>query len=403
MPTDLPQSGDNPDNRSASPSGSNPSNGVPSPRQPGHDGASFRIAVVAGIPIRIHITFLLLLAWFSLEGAQPSRGKEGAGVLFILLIFVCVLLHELSHSLVARQYGVRTVSITLYPIGGIAVLDRPASPRKELWIALAGPAMNILIAGGLFAGLAATRTRVGAFHLGQSGSGLVVDLAWANLLLGAFNMIPAFPMDGGRVLRSLISRVTTEERATQIASRVGQLLAISFGIYALTVGDFMLFLVAAFVYLGAGQEAQVHRMRTLVLGHRVREAMQTEFHTLQVGSTLKEAAQALLAGSQRDFPIVYGGEVLGLLSRDDLMRGIAADNDSGSSYVAGAMNREFPRTVPDADLDSVIAGLGKAGTVLVFDSDAANEPKLVGMLTQENAIEFLMLEQLANRRRRQNG
>lgn len=365
-------------------------------RQPVHDGGSFAIAVIGGIPIRIHITFLLLLAWIGLAGAESGKGRSVAGLLFILLLFVCVVLHELSHAVVARRFGVRTLSITLYPIGGVALLEKSPRPRQEFWISLAGPVMNLLIAGLLAIGLAVTHSKAGAFQVGQTRTSLIGDLMWANLILGAFNMIPAFPMDGGRVLRSVIAQFTDEVRATEIAAAIGQFLALAFGLFALIQGQFMLLLVAAFVYFGAGQEAGAFRTRALMVGHKVREAMMTEVRTLTVGATLKEAAQVLLAGSQHDFPVMNGDDVVGLLSREDLMRGIASQEDD--TFVTGIMNRDFPRSTPDADLETELTNLGRAGTVLVMHADTTGAQVLVGMLTQENAIEFLTLAQIASRR-----
>jgi stage IV sporulation protein FB len=360
------------------------------------DGGSFVIAVVGGIPIRIHITFLLLLAWIAFAGTESGKGKSGAGLVFTLLLFGCVLLHELSHAMVATRYGIRTLSITLYPIGGVALLEKSPRPRQEFWIALAGPLMNFVLAGASALALLAVHTRPGSFQLGQTHAGLLSDMMWANLILGGFNMVPAFPMDGGRVLRSVIAQFTDEVRATEIAASVGQILALIFGVFALVQGQFLLLLVAAFVYFGAGQEAGAFRTRALVLGHKVSEAMMTEVRTLPIGITLKDAAQTLLAGSQHDFPVMNGDEVAGLLSREELMRGIASQDDS--AYVASIMNRDFPRTTSEADLDTVLASMASTGTVLVINTTAAGREVLVGMLTQENAIEFLMLAQLASRR-----
>lgn len=406
MPTELPQKDEDqiPEGRARSqyPQGtsgepaSQPS--VNGPRQeppPGYDGASFRLITVAGIPIRIHLTFLLLLVWLAFLSMPNGHGQVWTSLGFVLAIFGCVLLHELSHAMVARRYGVQTRSITLYPIGGVASLDSPPRPRQELWIALAGPAMNLLIAGLIALGLVAARMPLGKFHLGATTNGFAADLFWANLLLAGFNMLPAFPMDGGRVLRSLIARFTDESQATEIAARIGQLFALLFGLFGLFIGDFLLILVAAFVFFGAGQEAHAFQTRTLMMGHRVREAMQREFRVLPVGYTLQEAADALLAGSQHDFPVVHGDEVVGLLSRSALMRGMATEGPSG--YVAGVMERDFPHVRPDDDLEQVIAQFPQAGPILVMEEGRQDREALIGMLTQEHLFEFLMLSQLRTR------
>ena len=388
MPTELPVPEQTPDRDG--PGSSQPN--VP----PSHDGGSFRIGTIAGIPIRIHITFLLLLAWIGVVGA-PATGSGSGALLFVVALFGCVLLHELSHAVVAQRYKIRTLSITLYPVGGVALLETHPAPRDELWIALAGPAMNLAIAAAI-----AIVVKVGHFggsviqngHMTGSFSSNMIS---ANLILGLFNLIPAFPMDGGRILRALVARFTDEVRATEIAARIGQFFAIACGIFALTRGDFLLIMVAAFVYLGAGQEASATRTRSLMIGHRVAEAMQTEFKTLSTGNSLREAAAILISGSQHDFPVLSGTEIVGLLSREDLMRGMAADAEN--AYVAGIMNRDYPRAYDDEEMETVLGGLGRAGTFLVFRKADEGDDYLVGMLTQENAIEFLMLAQIAARHR----
>jgi Zn-dependent protease/predicted transcriptional regulator len=400
MPTELPERENNPlppEDRERRDDAPRSGPEEPSPRRPAsepRDDGSIRIATVAGIPIRLHWTFLALLVWltFLSLGQGKTNLKSMLGVLFVVALFGCVLLHELGHALVAQRYGVRTRKIVLYPIGGVASLESLPRPRQELWIALSGPAVNLVIAALLYVGLRAAGQPIGSFNIGGAQPNFAANLLWANLWLAAFNLLPAFPMDGGRVLRALIARVTDEASATAIAARIGQGLAILLGLYGLfgPGGNFLLVFIAVFVYLGAGQEASAYQTKALVTGHRVDEAMMREFHTLPVGTTLREAADTLLAGSQSDFPIVHGGEVLGVLSRSDLLRGMAQDPDG---YVAGVMQREFARARPDDSLESVLAQrqASQIGPILVMDGDA-----LHGMLTQENLLEFLMLTQIRN-------
>ena len=205
---------------------------------------SYRIGRVEGIDLYLHPTFLLLLAYtFAFNGGLPAA-------LLTAAVFGCVLLHELGHALMARHYGIRTEDITLYPIGGVARLERmPRSAGPELLIALAGPAVNLVIAGGLFLG----------FELAPVGrsnviGGLLAQLMVINLGLALFNLLPIFPMDGGRVLRALLSGPLGRLRATAVSAKIGQAIAIVGGLYFLITGEWMLTVLSAFIYMAAAAE-----------------------------------------------------------------------------------------------------------------------------------------------------
>jgi Zn-dependent protease len=407
MPTELPQRENEPRlNESGKSSPSRQEGGgehaprlapqqPPAGQPPAQDGSAITLGSVAGIPIRLHITFFLLLAWMGFLGTGTHQ--RWAGVIFAVALSACVVLHELAHALVAKRYGLRTRSITLYPIGGIASMETPPNPRQELWIALAGPATNLVIAGIIALALHLGHHPIGGFQPGLLGPNMAINILWANVVLAAFNMLPAFPMDGGRVLRALLARVTDEVSATTLAARIGQGLAFLLGLFGLLGGNFLLIIIAAFVYMGAGQEAAMFQTHALMAGHRVREAMLREFHTLPVNSTLQQAADALLAGSQQDFPIVNGEEVVGILPRAALMRGIASMEPD--SYVAGIMERNFPQVRPEDDLETVLTQMQQPSPILVMESDANGHAKLVGMITQENLLEFLTLTRLQQRPR----
>jgi Zn-dependent protease/CBS domain-containing protein len=375
-------------------------NGVtPDGRPHREDGGSFRLTTVSGIPIRIHFTFTIILAWAWLVGMGANHGTRSAmlAVLYVMALFACVVLHELGHALTARRYGIRTRDIVLYPIGGIATLERLPDVGPELWIALAGPMVNVAIAL-LLAGLSLLLGRpLPAFNLDweRSGTTILGNLMWTNVVLFAFNMLPAFPMDGGRVLRALLARFMDAATATTVAARIGQLAAIGFVLVGVSVGNLFLLFIAAFVFLGAGQEATVYQARALTAGHIVRDAMLREYHTLSVGATMQDAADALLAGSQHDFPVQHGDSIVGVLSRNDLLRGLAAGGQD--AYVAGAMEREFTWVRPDVPLDDVIMQMQAApGPILVMEGAPEDYGKLVGMLTQENLLEFLTLARIRN-------
>jgi Zn-dependent protease/CBS domain-containing protein len=355
---------------------------VEQPRRP-RSPWSFQIGTFWGIPVRIHFTFLLLLVWVFLAGGQSLNV-----VILVVLIFLCVVLHEFGHALVARRYGVKTRDITLYPMGGVAMLQGRPKPVQEFWIALAGPAVNVLIAGILAGASFALLGRLPHLFVGIAPNSSILDaLFMANLWLPLFNMVPAFPMDGGRVLRAVLAMVMPETRATQIAGAIGQFLAIVFGFIGLFSHQTLWMIIAFFVFLGASQEVQATVGLSFVSGRRVRDAMQTRFRTIPSGASMEEAAQMLLAGSQHDFPVVAGEEVIGTLSRTDIARGLASEGPS--AYVAGHMHRELRRIAPDEPLEKAFDALTEddSAPILVFDGD-----KLVGMLTRDNMSEFIMLE-----------
>jgi Zn-dependent protease/predicted transcriptional regulator len=317
--------------------------------------------------------------------------------IYILALFTSVLLHELGHVAVSKRYGINTTEIVLYPIGGVARLEKSPRPREELWIALAGPAVNVLIAAALSVFLLPMGVGEAFATLkNPTDANLFARVAMGNLVLAAFNMIPAFPMDGGRVLRSLLSRWTSEEVATKRAAAAGRALAILIGVFALVAGQFFLLFIAIFVYLGATQETIAATGRSLASGASVKSAMVTNFETLQHGNTIREAANRLLATSQQDFPVVLGQQVIGLLGRNALLRGMAVDGPD--AYVAGVMERNFPRVRPDDQLEEVLPVMSETSCALVLDQN----DELVGMLTRENLSEYLMLRKFGMDAVRQN-
>lgn len=339
---------------------------------------------ILGVPIRLHFTFVLLVIFLVAMGV---RGGQSAmmNVIYILALFTSVVLHELGHVGVARRYGIRTSEIVLYPIGGVARLERSPRPKEELWIALAGPAVNILIALALSAFLLPFGLRnIFMSVTDPNDANLLARIAVGNVILAVFNLAPAFPMDGGRVLRALMARWVPEDVATQRAAAAGRMFAIAIGLFGLISMQFLLIFIALFVYLGATQETAAVTGRVLTTGVHVRDAMETDYRTLQHGNTIREAASLLLATSQHDFPVCLGDQVIGLLGRTALLRGMAADGPD--AYVAGIMSRDFPRFRPDEDLTEVLPVMSQTSCALVMDGE-----RLLGMLTRENLSEFLML------------
>ncbi len=350
---------------------------------------SWKIGEIAGIGIYIHATFWLLIL-FILYGSWiqgHSAALAVAGVLFIVAIFGCIVLHELGHALTARHFGIRTRDITLLPIGGLARLERmPEDPRQELWVALAGPAVNVLIATAIFLFLTSTGVTPNWRTLNWLRGNFLNRLMNVNLWLVAFNLIPAFPMDGGRVLRALLATRLEYTRATQLAARIGQGIAFLFGLAGLFSDPFLLF-IALFVWLGAEQEAAMVQMHTSLGGIPVQRVMLTDFRTLKPDDTLGPAVEHILAGWQQDFPVVFGDRVLGVLTRSDLVRGLA--RRGLNTLVRDAMQRDV-RVADSHDM------LEKALTLL-RGCDCRSIPvvhggRLVGMLTLDNIGEFVMID-----------
>jgi Zn-dependent protease/CBS domain-containing protein len=337
-----------------------------------------------GVPIRLHFTFVLLLICLVVIGLSSNQ-SPGNYTLFVLALMASVLLHELGHAFVSSLYGIRTIEIVMYPIGGVARLERPAKPREEFWIALTGPAVNLAIAAFIFALLYSQKRAVNFFAFMQPSDANLADrIAVANLILAGFNLLPAFPMDGGRMLRAILSHLKSEYEATRIATWSGRMLAISMGLYGFVYMPMLAF-VAFFIYLGAANEGAASRGRSLTQGIPVRAAMMTGYRTLAHGATLRDAANLLLSTSQQDFPVVLGEQVLGLLGRNAMLRGMAQEGPD--SYIAGYMEREFPSVSPDKDLADVLPLMAHAGAcVLVME-----EGRLLGLLSSENLSQFLLL------------
>ena len=357
---------------------------------------SIPIIRIAGIQLRIHITFLLLIGWLAL-GYYSSGGSAAAAsqVIVILLLFVCVVLHEFGHALAAKSFGINTPDITLLPIGGVARLERmPEEPKQELIIATAGPAVNVIIALCLFLVVGA-RGNLDPRSAMQSGD-LLVNLLTVNVLIVLFNLLPAFPMDGGRVLRALLATRLNYARATQIAATIGQGCAFVFGFIGLMQGNPFLIFIALFVYIGASQEAALAQMKDVSRRFPVSAAMVREFRTLPETATLQEAVDALLATSQHDFPVVDGkGNVAGVLTRHDLIA--ALRKDDGTIRVGDVMRRDIPTVTTGTRFEEAFRIMQECNCPAVPVLDSMK--RLVGLLTPENVSELMMVQSALPRRR----
>src|ERR1700674_2887583 len=339
---------------------------------------SLTIGTVAGTAVRIHATFLLFLIWIW-AAYYRQGGVEAAwqGVIFIALLFLCVLLHEFGHVFAARRYGIKTPDITLWPFGGIASLERiPETPVEELVVAIAGPAVNVVIALLLIVVLGAT---VDPQHLAQIDDpkiGMIAKLAGANIFLVLFNLIPAFPMDGGRVLRALLAIRLGFARATEIAASIGQGLAVVLGV------------IAIFVSLAASGEAGHAQLREVSRGALVADAMITKFETLGPQATVGDAVETLLRTTQREFPIVDGaGHLRGVLTRDAMIRALKEHGPAAPAMEA--MQLDVPTIPARATLESAVKLLNESRAPAVGVTD--RHGRLVRLLTPENLGEMMMV------------
>jgi Zn-dependent protease len=350
---------------------------------------SWKLARIAGIDVYVHATFFMVIAWIALlhwnESQSLAAMLEGVG--FILTLFACVVLHEYGHALTAARYGIRTRDITLLPIGGLARLERmPDVPVQELWVALAGPAVNVVIALLLFGGLQVSGTWHPVDDVSVTAGGFTERVMIANVFLAGFNMLPAFPMDGGRALRAFLATRMEYTRATQHAAKIGQGMAIFFGFLGLQ-GNPILIFIALFVWIGAGQEASMVQMKSALAGIPVRRAMLTHFRTLKPEQTLGDAVDLLLTGSQQDFPVIANGRIEGMLPRSDLVKALAHNGRTAS--VADNLKQDCPTAEPSEMLEAVLGRVrGRdCHTIPVLEHGA-----LVGLITMDNVGEFLMIQ-----------
>lgn len=351
---------------------------------------SIKVGKMFGIDVHLHFTFLLLLAFLGIAWWQNSGGLDGAliGPAFLAALFGCVLLHEFGHALMARMYGIRTSDITLLPVGGIARLERiPEKPEHELWIALSGPAVNLAIAALLFVALATTRGLTLAADFSLVGGSAIQRLMAFNLALAAINLLPALPLDGGRMLRALLTRHLSRRRATALTANVGQAIAILLGLIGFFSTHPWLVFLAIVVFLGAQAEAGIGEMRSAFKGLRVRDAMMTGFRRLALGDSVGRAVDELLAGSQQDFPVVENERAVGIVRRNDLIK--ALREGRSDTTVAEIMCRcRDLQSVDEADsLSLAVAAMQARRCASVPVVQGA---RIVGLLSTESISEMIL-------------
>lgn len=354
-------------------------------------GWSLKIGRLAGIDLYMHATFPLLFIWIGFVYWLQTGTVSGVlfGLSFIAVLFICVVLHEYGHALTARRYGIGTRFITLLPIGGLAALERmPKDPMQEIVVALMGPVVNLVIALGIFVllGVSGTATQTESTVPVLMPANFLQSVLFANIFLAVFNMIPAFPMDGGRVLRAALSIRMGRLPATRLAARIGQGLALMFGMIGLFANP-LLVLIAVFIWIGAAAEASGVEVETQLHRKPVSCAMITDFQTLKRGASLSNAVDLTLAGTQKDFPVLDGRRLIGVASQTAILRGL---RDHGLDGTIDEIISKAVTAEPDADLAELMEALQQDEDVRLIC--ILQRGALVGLVNLDNISEFLRIQ-----------
>lgn len=361
---------------------------------------SWKIARIADIDVYIHATFLLLvylvgLAYWNQQGTMDA---VVAGVGFVLALFACVVLHEFGHALTARRYGIQTRSITLLPIGGVAALEKmPDNPRQEIHVAIAGPAVNLFIAVLLYLYIDLRGTPLTDAEPGLANGSFVYRLMLVNLFIAGFNLLPAFPMDGGRVLRAALALRMDHAEATRRAATVGQCIALGMGLLGIMYNPFLL-LIAVFVWFGASMENSAEQVKSLLAHATIRHAMLHEFHSLSPEDTLATAVELTLAGSQKDFPVGYRDRLEKVLHHGDLIRGL---QERGEQARIGELPlQSILRAQIDEPLQDLLQRMqgSPAQMICVMDGE-----RVAGLLNLENVLELIRIQEAVARHQGASG
>jgi Zn-dependent protease/CBS domain-containing protein len=350
---------------------------------------SWKVVRFAGIDVFIHITFLLLPLYFGLV-AWRQNGSLAAvieAIVFILAVFGCVVCHEFGHALTARQFGIKTRDITLLPIGGVASLESmPEKPQHEILVALAGPAVNVVIAALIGFWLNSQGELQDMTSLAnQEHTPFIFQLMFVNIFLAVFNLLPAFPMDGGRVLRALLAFGFSRVRATLYAARIGQVFAVVFALYGLLGNGPTLVLIGIFLWFAAATEANMEQMKSMMQEFSTAQAMLTEFHLLSVDDTLARAVELTLTSHQRDFPVVDGSKLVGVLTHRDLLRELVEKNTQ--SLIREASLHPVGEAAINEPLSLLLDRMQANNMLMLAVKNNNNE--IVGLLTLENVLELL--------------
>ena len=359
---------------------------------------SLRLGRFFGIDVFVHWTFWILIAWVLLLHFRGSGAAEAAvGVAFVLALFVCVVIHEFGHALTARRFGIVTRDITLYPIGGIASFEgMPERPGQEFLVAIVGPMVNLVIAALLYLLLAAAGRLPSLDALDNADTitqlPFLYSLLLANVMLAVFNLVPAFPMDGGRALRALLSFRMDKVTATRIAAGLGQMLAIIF-VFLGFFSNFWLVFIGLFIFIGAGSEVAYARVQSALAGLTVSDAIMHRFTILDPNSTLGEAADALINGQDTAFVIADEERLVGLLTKDEIIRGLAEAGSQGAAakYAASVVQTVDARTPLTEFFQQSMQAERQVAVVM-----DAGQP--VGLIDKQNVEERLLIQEALRKR-----
>ena len=356
---------------------------------------SLYLGRIAGIRLSVHWTFLILIFWIVFANMRSGSNANEIlwSVTFVLAIFVCVILHELGHSLTAQRFNIKTREISILPIGGVAQLESvPEKPKEELLVALAGPAVNVLIAGALYPFVKLNASMAELENLSRIGpANFLAALMSINLWLALFNLIPAFPMDGGRVLRALLAFKMTHAKATSIAASVGQVLAIVFVFFGFFSNPFLVF-IGLFIFLGAQSEAVYARSKFILQGYTVSDVLMHQVPTIDSSATAHQAALKLLESQNKNFLVTEEGRPAGTISRDHIIK--ALGERGGAVPVADFMDDNLVTLSPSMPLEEAwqLSQQNKKPLLLVMTDDA-----LVGVVDDENMAEFILIQTAAKK------
>lgn len=354
--------------------------------------ANLNLGTVSGIKINVHWTFYFLIAWIILS--ELKRGGTTESILFnvalVLAIFACVVLHELGHALTAKRFGISTRKITLLPIGGAASLERiPESPKQELLVTIAGPLVNVVIALMLYFMIPVNEiihqnfTETFETLMSFSFQNFLFFLFIVNVVLVIFNMIPAFPMDGGRILRALLAMKMNRIKATQIASSIGQFIAVAFLLIGLLYNPFLI-IIALFIFLGAYGENQMVQHLALLKGHSVEEAMLINISTFSPDDSIDLVVNKIISSTETNFVVVKNKKVFGVLYHQNII-----DNSNKNILVKDIMDTSFKTVGINDDLKNVyelIYSEKKSFFPVLENAD------LVGVIDATNLNEYILLQ-----------
>lgn len=352
---------------------------------------SLKLGTIGGIGIFVHWTFSLLIAFIIYINYRTGSNaiQIAWSVLFILCVFVTVFLHELGHSFAAKLFNIGTKDITLLPIGGVSRLESfPEKPKEELIVTFAGPLVNIVLAliTGLFISFPATSEALAQeLSTGVNASNFFLNFFLVNIVLAIFNLIPAFPMDGGRILRALLSFKFERHIATKIAARVGQFLAMGFILLGFLFNPFLIF-IGLFVIMGAQAESKHADSKYSLKGYKVRDVLMKQYITIDAGEPIKTAIDLLLDSQSKIFLITENNEAIGTLNRDQIIKALSEKGEN--VVIHSAMNKNLIYLDVETPLENIfeLVYKNKNNLMLVMENN-----ELVGTLDTENLLEFLLV------------